>query len=41
MRFLYDDLNHPRGVGVLFVAENPTELMTESRALLLKTRERP
>ncbi|MDE0010547.1 MAG: chlorite dismutase family protein [Candidatus Poribacteria bacterium] len=38
---LYDDLNHPRGIGVLFVAENPTELMTESRALLLKTREIP
>ena len=38
---LYDDLNHPRGVGVLFVAENPAELMTESRSLLLKTREMP
>lgn len=36
---LYDDLNHPTGIGVLFVAENPAVLMTESRALLLKTQD--
>ena len=38
---LYDDLNHPSGIGVLFVAENPADLMAESRSLLLKTREMP
>jgi chlorite dismutase len=38
---LYDDLNHPTGIGILFVAENPAVLMTESRVLLLKTREMP
>lgn len=38
---LYDDLNHPTGIGVLFAAENPEALMTESRALLLKAREMP
>ena len=36
---LYDDLNHPTGMGVLFVAENPAALMTESRSLLLKTQD--
>lgn len=36
---LYDDLNHPTGMGVLLVAENPAALMTASRALLLKTQE--
>ena len=36
---LYDDLNHPTGIGVLFVAENPAALMTESRSLLLKTQD--
>ena len=38
---LYDDLNHPTGIGVLLVAENPAVLMTVSRSLLLKTREMP
>ena len=38
---LYDDLNHPTGMGVLLVAENPEALMTESRTLLLKTQETP
>ncbi len=38
---LYDDLNHPTGMGVLLVAENPAALMTASRALLLKTQETP
>lgn len=36
---LYDDLNHPTGIGVLLVAEDPAELVTESRTLLLKTQE--
>ncbi len=38
---LYDDLNCPTGIGVLFAAENPSALITESRALLLKARETP
>ncbi len=38
---LYDDLNHPTGMGVLLVAENPAALMAASRALLLKTQETP
>ena len=38
---LYDDLNCPTGIGVLLAAENPSALMTESRALLLKLREIP
>ncbi len=36
---LYDDLNCPTGIGVLFAAENPEALMAASRALLLKTQE--
>ncbi len=36
---LYDDLNHPTGVGVLFMAEDPSELITESHTLLLKAQE--
>ena len=31
---LYDDLNHPTGLGVLFVAEDPAALIIESRNLL-------
>ena len=31
---LYEDLNHPTGLGVLLVAEDPAVLMTESRNLL-------
>ncbi len=31
---LYDDLNHPTGISVLFMAEDPAVLMTESRILL-------
>lgn len=31
---LYDDLNHPTGIGVLFIAEDPGTLLTESRSLL-------
>ena len=38
---LYDDLNHPTGIGVLFMAEDPAALMTESRTLLLKAQETP
>ena len=38
---LYDDLNHPTGMGVLLVAENPAALIAASRALLLKTQETP
>ena len=38
---LYDDLNCPTGIGVLFAAENPSALMTASQALLLKAREMP
>ena len=38
---LYDDLNHPTGMGVLLVAENPAALMAASRTLLLKTEETP
>ena len=38
---LYDDLNCPTGIGVLFAAENPSALMTASRALLLKARGMP
>ena len=32
---LYDDLNHPIGVGVLLIAEDPGVLKTESRLLLV------
>ena len=38
---LYDDLNHPTGIGVLLVAEDPAVLITESRTLLLKTQGTP
>ena len=38
---LYDDLNHPTGIGVLFAAETPAALLTESRTLLLKAQEMP
>ena len=31
---LYDDLNHPTGLGVLLVAEDPAALIIESRTLL-------
>lgn len=31
---LYDDLNHPSGIGVLFMAEDPAVLMTETQDLL-------
>lgn len=31
---LYDNLNHPTGIGVLIMAEDPVELMTTSRNLL-------
>lgn len=31
---LYDDLNHPTGIGVLFLAEDPEVLMNESRNIL-------
>ena len=36
---LYDDLNHPTGIGMLFMSEDPTELMAESRTLLSKVQE--
>ena len=38
---VYDDLNHPTGSGVLFIAEDPAMLMTASRTLLLKAQEVP
>ena len=38
---LYDDLNHPTGIGVLFMAEDPAVLMTASRTLLLKAQDTP
>lgn len=37
---LYDDLNHPTGVGILFLAEDPAVLITETRSLLQKAQER-
>ena len=33
-KVLYDDLNHPTGIGVLSVAENPSTLITNSRISL-------
>ena len=36
---LYDDLNHPTGIGVLLIAEDPAMLITESRSLLLKVQD--
>ncbi|MDE0635529.1 MAG: chlorite dismutase family protein [Candidatus Poribacteria bacterium] len=36
---LYNDLNHPTGIGVLFLAENPAVLITETHSLLKKTQE--
>ncbi len=36
---LYDDLNHPTGIGMLFLAENPTVLITETRSLLQNAQE--
>ena len=38
---LYEDLNHPTGIGVLLVSEDPEALITESRTLLLKTPRMP
>ncbi len=38
---VYDDLNHPTGTGVLFIAEDPAMLMPASRTLLLKAQEVP
>lgn len=37
---LYDDLNHPTGIGVIFMAEDPTVLMTGSRNLLQNLNDR-
>ncbi len=31
---LYDDMNHPNGIGVLFMAEDPATLLKESRSLI-------
>ncbi len=36
---LYDDLNHPTGIGVLFLAEDPAALITETRSLLQNAQE--
>lgn len=36
---LYDDLNHPTGIGVLFLAEDPAALITETRTLLQNAQE--
>jgi hypothetical protein len=38
---LYDDLNHPTGIGVLFIAEDPAALIAESRVLLHKAQDTP
>ncbi len=38
---LYDDLNCPTGIGVLFAAESPAALMTESRSLCVKVGKLP
>ena len=38
---LYDDLNHPTGIGVLFIAEDPATLMAASRSLLVKAQDTP
>ncbi|MYC74192.1 chlorite dismutase family protein [Candidatus Poribacteria bacterium] len=38
---LYDDLNHPTGIGVLFIAEDPAALMAASRSLLVKAQDTP
>ena len=38
---LYDDLNHPTGIGVLLSAEDPIALMAESRNLLVKVQDAP
>ena len=38
---LYDDLNHPTGIGVLLVAEDPAVLIAESRTVLVKTQDAP
>ena len=38
---LYDDLNHPTGIGVLFIAEDPAALIAESRGLLHKAQDTP
>ena len=32
---LYDDINNPTGIGVLFIVEDPAVLATEARALLV------
>ena len=32
---LYDDLNNPTGIGILFITEDPAVLATEARDLLL------
>lgn len=31
---LYDDLNNPSGIGILLMAENPSDLLTESANLI-------
>lgn len=36
---LYDDLNHPTGIGVLFTGEDPAVLITETRSLLQNAQE--
>ncbi len=36
---LYDDLNHPTGIGVLYMSEDPAELITESRTILLQAQD--
>ena len=32
---LYDDLNDPTGIGLLLIAEEPTDILTQTRQLLL------
>ncbi|SVD97089.1 uncharacterized protein METZ01_LOCUS449943, partial [marine metagenome] len=32
---LYDDLNSPTGIGLLLIAEEPTDILTQTRQLLM------
>ncbi len=34
---LYEDLNHPTGIGILFIAEEPTKLLKKVREILAST----
>ena len=34
---LYDDLNDPTGIGLLLIAEEPTDILTQTRVLLMNS----